>query len=263
MKLTCDEARNWVPRALLGDLEPAEKQDFDGHLAECTACAEEQKVYADTLAQVQSVVEVPVPRHFFVYPKEGGSSVVNLLRALAPSWKLAAGFATLAVAVFVALGAARLQFRAEAGVYSFSFGRLLSAPGSASNPVTQIDAIRAEVRELETRFRAERVEWMQLLRREIAESHRHDRQRQQQWDAALSRLESRLNGRIETSAGIVTTGMQEAVGGALQTMQRQRRQDLELTRASLEQLATRGDLRERETEAILSVLLQAASLPPK
>jgi len=133
----------------------------------------------------------------FVYPKESDASVVNFLRGLALVWKLVGGFATLAIAVFVVLGAARFQFRAEAGVYSFSFGRHLPATGVARDPAKQIESVRAEVAGLESRSLAERAKWLQQLRAEIEELHRDDRHRQRHWDAALLRLESRLNGRIE------------------------------------------------------------------
>ena len=45
MKSTCEEARNWVPRALMSDLAPQEEQALNAHLAECPACLGEQRFY--------------------------------------------------------------------------------------------------------------------------------------------------------------------------------------------------------------------------
>src|SRR6185295_6608336 len=100
MKSTCLEARNWVPRALMSDLSPAEEQALNAHLAECAACLGEQRLYLDTLSQVRGLSDSPIPRHFFVYPDEGSSSVIQFLRGLTPSWKLASSLAVVTVALF-------------------------------------------------------------------------------------------------------------------------------------------------------------------
>ena len=39
MKTTCEEVRNWVPRALMSDLAPGDERSLNAHLAECAACA--------------------------------------------------------------------------------------------------------------------------------------------------------------------------------------------------------------------------------
>ena len=263
MKSTCEEARSWVPRALMSDLAPAEEQSLNAHLAECAACAGEQRLYVDTLSQVRTLSDSPVPRHFFVYPDERRSSVMGLLRGLTPG-KLASSLAIATVAVFAVLVAARFQFRAEQGVYSFSFGRPLPVAVPAKDATTQVQALRVELTGLlEARSRAERAEWMNALRREIKESNRYDTRQQQQWNAALASLETRLNNRIEDSAVALTADMQQSTGNVFRALQRQRQQDLALTRTRLEHLATRGELKDQETDEILSTLLQVARLPEK
>jgi len=261
MKSTCEEARNWVPRALMSDLEPAEERALNEHLAQCATCSGEQRLYSDTLSQVRAVSDSPVPRHFFVYPDERGSSVREFLRGLTPGWKLASSLAVVTVAVFAILMAARFQFRAEQGIYSFSFGRPLPAAIPAKDPAAQFEALRVELNGLlEARSRAERVEWMNALQREIKASNRYGTQRQQQWNAALASLETRLNDRIEDSAVTLTAGMQQSATNVFQALQRQRQQDLALTRTRLEHLATRGEMKDEETDEILSTLLQVARL---
>jgi hypothetical protein len=264
MKSTCEEARNWVPRALMGDLAPQEEQALSTHLAECPACASEQRVYVDTLSQVRSVSDSPIPRHFFVYPDEGRSSVMEFLRGLAPGWKVAASVAILAVAVFAGLVAARVQFRVEQGIYTFSFGRPLPVAFPAKDSAAEIQALRVELTGLlAAQSTAERAEWMNALRQQIKESNRYGARQQQQWNAALANLETRLNARVEDNAVTLTAGMEQSASNVFRALQRQRQQDLALTRTRLEHLATRGELKDQETDEILSTLLQVARLPER
>ena len=76
-------------------------------------------------------------------------------------------------------------------------------------------------------------------------------------------LEARLNDRIEGSAMTLTAGMRQSASDLFRVLQRQRQQDLELTRSRFEHLATRGELKEQETDEILSALLQVARLTEK
>ena len=261
MKANCDEARNWVPRALMSDLAPQEEQALNAHLAECPACAREQRLYMDALVQVRAVSDSPVPRHFFVYPDERGSSVVEFLRGWAPGWKLATSLAVLTIVVFAGLIAARVQFRVEQGVYTFSFGRPLPPAVPVDNSA-EIRALRAELTGLlAARSNTERAEWMNALRQQIKASDRYGARQAQQWNAALAGLEARLNDRIEDSAVTLTAGMEQSSSNVFRALQRQRQQDLALTRTRLENLATRGELKDQETDEILSTLLQVARLP--
>jgi hypothetical protein len=248
----------------MSDLAPQEEQALNAHLAECPACASEERLYLDTLGQVRAVSDSPVPRHFFVYPDERSSSVMEFLRGLAPGWKVAASVAVLTMAVFAGLMAARLQFRAEQGVYTFSFGHPLPSAVPVRNSAVGIQALRAELTGLlAARSNTERAEWMNALRQQIKESNRYGARQQQQWNAALASLEARLNDRIEDSAVMLTAGMEKSASNVFRTLQQQRQQDLALTRTRLEHLATRGELKEQETDEILSTLLQVARLPEK
>ena len=183
MKCTCEEARNWVPRALMSDLAPQEEQALNAHLAECLACSGEQRLYIDTLGQVRAVSDSPVPRHFFVYPDERSSSVMEFLRGLTPGWKLASSLAVVTVVVFAALVATRVQFRVEQGIYSFSFGRPLPVAVPARDSAAEIQALKLELTGLlAARSKAERAEWMNALRQQIKESNRYGARQQQQWN---------------------------------------------------------------------------------
>jgi len=264
MKTTCEEVRNWVPRALMSDLAPGDERSLNAHLAECAACADEQRLYVETLSQVRSVSDVPVPKHFFVYPAERRSFLMGFLRGVTPGWKLASSLAIGTMAILAVLVAARFQFRAEQGVYSFSFGRPLPVATPAEDSAVRIEALRAELTGLlQAMSRAERVEWMNALQREMKESNRFNSRQQKQWNAALAMLETRLNDRMEDNALALTADMQRSTNNVFRALQRQRQQDLALTRTRLEHLATQGELKDQETEQILLALLQAARLPEK
>jgi hypothetical protein len=189
---------------------------------------------------------------------------MEFLQGLAPSWKVAASVAVLTMVVFAGLIAARLQLRVEQGVYTFSFGRPLPPAVPVRSSAIEIQALRAELtRLLAARSNTERAEWMNALRQQIKESDRYGARQKQQWNASLANLEARLNDRIEDSAVTLTAGMEQSASNVFRTLQRQRQQDLALTRTRLENLATRGELKDQETDEILSTLLQVARLPEK
>src|SRR5262245_51187377 len=138
------------------DLGPAEEQALNAHLRECPACAAEQVLYLDTLSQFRDLSDSPVPKHFFVYPKEHSSSVREFMRGLTPGWRLASALATIALTILVVGAASRVQFRAQAGIYSLSFGRPLPAVNPLKDQAVKIELLRAELNELfETRSRTE------------------------------------------------------------------------------------------------------------
>jgi hypothetical protein len=264
MRTTCEEVRDWVPRALMNDLTPGDGRLLNAHLLECAACAGEQRLYVDTLSQVRSISDAPVPKHFFVYPDDRRSSLMGFLRGLTPGWKLASSFVLGTMAVVAVLMAARFQFRVDQGIYSFSFGRPLPVTTPTDDSVLPIEALRTELTGLlQAMSRAERAEWMNALQQEMKESNRYNKRQQRQWSAALATLESRLNHRMEDNAIALTADMQRSTSNVFRALQRQRQQDLALTRTRLEHLATQGELKEQETDQILLALLQAARLPEK
>jgi hypothetical protein len=189
---------------------------------------------------------------------------MELFRRLASGWKVAASVAVLTVVVFACLVVARVQFRVEQGVYTFSFGRPLPRAVPTTDSSAEIQSLRAELAGLlAARSQSERAEWMNVLRQQIKESNRYGTRQQQQWNAALANLETRLNDRIEDNAVTLTAGMEQSASNVFRALQRQRQQDLALTRTRLDSLATRGELKDQETDEILSTLLQVARLPEK
>ena len=139
-----------------------------------------------------------------------GRSVMGFLRGVTPGWKLASSLAIGTMAILAVLVAARFQFRAEQGVYSFSFGRPLPVATPVKDSAARIESLRAELTGLlQATSRAERVEWMNALQREMKESNRYNSRQQKQWNAALAKLETRLNERMEDNAVTLTAGMHQ------------------------------------------------------
>ena len=93
MPLSCKEYRNWISRALLGDLSPSEQQQLETHLLDCPVCTAENELYADTFQQLRSISDAPAPRHFFVYPQERRPGLTEFLRSGHWAWKAVAGVA--------------------------------------------------------------------------------------------------------------------------------------------------------------------------
>ncbi len=261
MTVRCDEIQALIPRSLLGDLPPTEQLQLDQHIRECPACAAERASFEDVLVQLRSVGDEPVPRHFFIYPEERLARWVEVLRS--PLWRLAAGSALLVLAVVFGLGISRFQFRAENGVYLMSFGKPLGSVTASSSVTRQdISALRTELLGLlEARPQQEDAEWMKVLRQEIEQAkHGFAEQQGRRWTAALNTLEARMNDRIEGTATVMKARMERSVGNMYQTLQLQRQQDLTQTRNRINQVATRRELKDQETEEILATLLQVADM---
>ncbi len=262
MSVTCGEIREWIPRHRLGDLGPVEKQWLEQHLLECSSCSRERDLYIDTFEQMRSVADLPVPRHFLVY-QERRASWLDFLQGWAAKGKLVSAFATLFVVVLAGLAVSKFQFRAENGVYSFSFGKALKPV--AVETATSIQAQEALKKELigllEARSQEEQAKWMNAVRQEFHGSRRKlTEQQQRQWNAALNTLEARLTDRIQGSAVTLNAAMERSVGNMYQTLQRQRQQDLALTQNRLDRVAAQGERKNQETEEILATLLQVADL---
>ena len=122
MKSTCEEVRNWVPRALMSDLAPGEERSLNAHLAEC-ACVRRRAT-----ALYRYLGPGPVRFRLFQFrstslsiPMSAGSSVMEFLRGLTPGWKLASSLAIGTMVIFAVLVAARFQFRAEQGILFLQF----------------------------------------------------------------------------------------------------------------------------------------------
>lgn len=262
MSNNCGDIRSRIPRALLGDLSPEEQQALLSHLSECPPCAQEQKLYLQTLQQLRSLSDVPPPHHFFVYPAESHGSPWLLFRQLSPAWKIAMAAGVMLVALLSLFVAANVQFRAEAGVYEGSFGRALEPKPAVATPAVDVDSLKADlVQILEARLRQENQEWIQALRGELSKFGASLTQRQQRLlQVTLNDLQTHVNDRILTTQTALQGSNEESLRHLYRLLHTERQQDLAMVTERLNRLALRGEISSNQTEAILSTLLDVAEL---
>ena len=266
MTLNCDDARKWIPRDLVGDLGNPEQQRLQAHLRDCPSCCKEQELCADTVQQLASVSDVPVPHHFFVYPDKRRSSwLAEVFLASNQGWRVAT-VAGLALALSIGLAMSRFRFRVESGVYSFSFGRPLPSHATPLSPSIDLAALKAELGLLlETRSERERLELMNTLRKEFHEANRNLTRKQRR---RVRFCLGDLGGTAERSSGRRIGGFENRCGSldgqpVSNLAASAATQDLAMTRNRLDRITTQGQLKDRETEEILSTLLQVAQFQEK
>src|SRR5438445_2327841 len=135
MIIDCSNFRNLIPRALLSDLTREEQEALQAHLKDCAPCAQERELYLNTFSQLRSTDDVPVPRHFFIYPDESRPTLRQLFAQLSLAWKgsLAAAFLVgLSVLAFTSM-----EIRSEPGGIVFRIGK--SPEPVAVGPAPSID----------------------------------------------------------------------------------------------------------------------------
>ncbi len=264
MSAGCEIFRDLIPRAMMADLDPAEQQNLEKHLAECGPCARERELYAQTFLRLRSVEDVPVPRHFLVHPEERGSNPWRLFRAMPLAWQASVAAVAFLLLGFSALAAARLQVRAEDGTLVLAFGGKLPAMRSVPAPVPALDtsALEAKIlRVVEERNRKEELEWVRRLRAEVARSQRGFTGGQRALLAtALENLENRMNSRVDETARVLDQRRAQSVTDLYKAVKLQQDSNLALVDAKLNRLAINGEKKNNEIDAILETILQVAEL---
>jgi len=259
----CDHFRSLIPRAMLADLDPAEQRELDLHLAECAPCAGERELYAQTLGRMRSLEDVPVPRHFLVYPEQRQSNPWRLFRSLTPVWQgsLAAGI--LILFLVSAAAATRIQVGTRDGALVLAFGGALPAE-TKPVPAARLDTTEMEARIariVEEKNRKEELEWIRKLRAELAQSQRgFTRNQRTLLEAALGTLETRVNARVDETARTLDERRAQSLTALYQAIKLQQDSGLALVDAKLNRLAINGEKKNSEIDAILDTILQVADL---
>jgi len=256
MTSECKAVQQLIQRSFVGDLSPEEQRGLDCHLATCQLCRREHEQYAETLCLLQSAGDEPVPRHFFVYPKERTANPWQLFRQMMPRWQIVtACVATLFVVLNMA-AIAGLQVRGDRGAWAVSFGR------SAAGANIDVNALKADIlRAAEEKNRDLLLTNIQILRSEIAGTRADLTQQQQiQLLSALERVETRVNNRINLTAEDLKAGSQRSALDLYQAVSLQREQDVNATNARLDKVVENFESKARQTDAILETLLQIANL---
>jgi len=261
----CSHFRELIPRALLGDLETGRAAELEEHLAGCEQCRAEREQYRGTIEQLAAVEDEPVPGHFFVPADARNTSFRDLFAAVPWPWRLAAAGAFTALLVLAGLGLSSLQFRAAGGVYAFSFGRPLPNLDNNAKSEAAIRALRAETRTfVEQTIQSERKQYLATLRSELDRSSGRLNQEQRQFlQTALNDIEKRMDDRITTSGAAIASQTAGSMDTLYATLQAQRRQDLALIRKSITDTARVSEANDRQTQEVLTTLLEVADLQIK
>jgi hypothetical protein len=239
MKPECSEYQGKIARSLLEDLTSEEKQSLEEHLAECPHCRSEQESYVRTLQIMQTADNEPVPRHFFINSEEQRFSPWELFRLLKPQWQvLAAALAGLFLLV--------------------STGLVLSL---TRNNIDVVALKKDILKTAEEKNIQARAALLQEVQAEIGRS-RTDLTQQQKVEltAALNRLDSRIAGRMNASENNVRDDMRNVAAGLYRTVAQDRAQDLRFINLRFDSIETNNAIETRQTDAMISTLLQAAEL---
>ena len=263
MKRDCSYFRDEIPKGVLSDLSEADQKGLKEHLAECGGCAREHDLYTGTLRQLKCVGDEEVPRHFFVYQSEQKSSPWSLFRLMSPAWQGAVLSFLLLLGTLSALATSRLHVRAGDGALTVAFGRLPEQnPPQPQVPTVDPSKLEARILEVvEERSRKENLEWVKAMRSEIAQSQKGLTQKQRvALETALASLEGRMVKHVETTARRLEERNDLSVANLYQTISRQRERDQSAFDAKLARLVMSGEIKNKQTDAILETLLQVAEL---
>ncbi len=256
MASECTLNQQRIPRSLVGDLSVEEQQSLDTHLAACAFCRTEHDRFAETLTALHAAGDEPVPRHFFVYPKEPAWNPWQLFRQMVPAWQVATACVACLLLFLSAANVMGLQVHRDNGGWALAFGKSRALSNS------EIVALKADIlRSTDERSREMALGYIQNLRSEIAGARADLGQQQQiQLIAALDRLETRVNTRISATAEDLKASTQSSAANLYQTVTFQRAQDINAVNARLDKVVDNVDVKARQTDEILETLLQIANL---
>lgn len=152
---TCDDKATLVAY-LYGEIDPPARQAVDDHLARCAACAAEVSALGDVRSELGLWAPPDVELDFQIV-KKSQVAASNVLRP-ARWWNAVPVWAQAAAAVLVvAAGLSIANLRITSGPDGFvvSTGWMPPAPGAASAPAVNDDAINTALVALEERLRSE------------------------------------------------------------------------------------------------------------
>ncbi len=263
MAATCSEYRNRIPRALLGDLSREEQKALDQHLAECSPCNREHRMYSDTVRQLGGGLDVPAPRHFFVYPEESHGTPWHAFLRMSRAWQ-AATATVLVILGFASLVAiSRLQVRAEEGALVIGFGRLPEKRPAAPQ-AAQVDTSALEAKILKAaaeRSRLDNLAFLRTLRAEMARSNKAiGREQRALLEQAINNAELRMGQLMSSTAYDLERKTDRSVQDVYRKVSLERARDMAAVDNRIKLLAINGEVKNTQTDAILATLLQVAEL---
>ncbi len=251
MKSECSEHQKKIAAFFLGDLAEGEKQELEAHFATCSRCSLELDSYARTVQPLTAATEEPVPHHFFIHAEERSFNPWQLFRQMKLAWQAAV---TCAAVLFLLLGVAamsRLQIRSNSDGWTIGFGR---------NDIDWAALKKDFLSAAEKKNQEAKIAWIQEVQSEIARSQKDLTQRHLLLAAALSRMDSNITGRITSSEGNTREETRRLVSDLYRSIAQQRVQDLEAINLRFESADANDAIKARETNEILSALLQIADV---
>jgi hypothetical protein len=252
MTFECTEHQKRIPGLFLNDLTVEERKGLEKHLAECSHCRSEYECYVRTLNLMKSAENEPVPRHFFVYPKEAKLNPWQLFCRMQPGWR---AVTAAAVAVFLLIGVAavsRLHIQPGQNGWMVSFG----------DAGIDVVALKEDIlKTVDARNREAGTVWMDEVRAEFARSISDLTQKQQvELATALERVDAGFNERIQLAEGRMRTDTREIAGDMYRAVSQQRAQDLDIINFRFDSMEATNTIKARQTNTILDTLLQEAEL---
>jgi len=263
MTATCREYKSYIPRAILGDLSQEEQKALDQHLAECSPCNREHRMYGDTVRQLSAGQNVPVPRHFFVYPEESLGTPWHAFLRMSRAWQAATATVLLALGFASLLAISRLQIRSEDGALVLAFGTLPERkPPAPQAPQMDTSALEARILKAAAESsRQDNLEFLRTLRAEIARSNKAiGREQRALLERAINNAELRMGQLVSTTAANLERKTDRSVQEVYRKVSLERARDLAAVDNRINLLAINGEVKSTQTDAILATLLQVAEL---
>lgn len=257
----CANFKNLIPRSLMGETNGAEEKALESHLPDCPPCAAYREQILQTLQQLQSMNDVAVPRHFFLYPQANRTSVTNLFSRLSPAWKATLAACMTMILLLTGFLADRVRWDFNEGVLALSFGPSTTPGVHASYPV-DAQAFKAELVQLvEGKLRQEHLRWIQAIREDLSEfSAALTEEQQGMLQARLQRSEAQ----VDQQMAVTQTMLQEQTDRSLKNLyailRAERQRDLSVLTDRLDRMAEHGTARENEIDNVLATLIELAEL---
>jgi hypothetical protein len=257
----CDGYRERLAPAVMDELAPRERQELESHLAACPGCARERERLERTLAELGSLEDVPVPRHFLVTSAVESRQPWHLLTQLSRSWKIVLATGAAALLVAAGLSLARLHVRIDERSVTLGFGE--PPPETARGVVTE-QTLAAVVASVDRRLAARDRALVTALRQEVAAIHsRLDGRQRSFLEAAVAAQEQRLDEQWRTRNAELRTAIADFVRVSHGQVRRQCRDDLDGFSNQLRMSAALDIRQEQRMEALSTAVyrIAAASLP--
>lgn len=247
MNRSCSSFRRYLMDEWAGELHPDGKAELQAHLQQCPACRREQERLQKVAEDLANLEDLPVPRHFFVYPGKA-SAPRGRLTGRAALWKGALAAAALLVVV-VSLPLLDVRVAAHDGVLALSFGRPLPplvAPETFRNELLAL--VEGRLQEVQTGLEEE---WSAAL-------HQFRREETARVDRLVEGLQGRWHQELRLQEALFREAMKSSLLEVYTLLEERHRQDMLQVGLRLEEMAVRDQVQATRSRAIVATLKEMA-----